>query len=72
MANLLLVQFEENPHEENAVVVVAYFEGTPTAEELLEVQKMHCEGWGTGYDKPEQLQNVVADRAGLERWCLWY
>ena len=76
--NPTLVQHEEHPHNPSAVAVFAYFEGTPTAADLLKVQEEEekCEGWTPPgreleYLEPVRDQNVVADRAGLERWCLW-
>lgn len=74
--NPILVRREEHPDESNAVAVFAYFEGTPTAADLLKVQEQQCEGWtppgkSLEYLEPTQERDVVADRAGLERWCLW-
>ena len=65
MAKLVLQQREQNPWNEDASADFAYFEGTPTEEDLA-----GCGAGRDGFSKSERKDNEVSRRAGLQRWFL--
>ena len=71
MAKLILERMELNPHNSDGVVQVAYFEGTPTMEELDEVARTAQTGADAVGGYKERRGDIVSERAGLQRWLLW-
>ena len=67
MAKLVLIKLESHPYNSNGCAWYAYFEGSPTEEELREAQE---ETEAAKEAKPERCDDEVAKRAGLERWFL--
>ena len=67
-ANLVLVQAEESPTNPDGLAVFAYFEGTPDREDLKAIP--HRQWKFERHGGKKQVQNVLADRAGLERWMI--
>lgn len=71
MAKLILERMETTPDEPNCSVQVAYFDGTPT-EDQLEYVAFHAVGGSDSHGgEKERLDDEVSKRAGLERWILW-
>ena len=69
-ARLVLIKTEEHP-EGGAAGQFAYFEGTPTEEEVSGVQKSLPEYDPANpqmTDEPQLIDDEVSKRAGLSRW----
>jgi hypothetical protein len=62
---------ETNPDNEDGVVLVAYFEGPPTEDELEDAAENSSFGTDAVGGHKERRANEVSKRAGLERWLLW-
>ena len=70
MAKLILERMETTPIDFGPVQV-AYFDGTPTEDELEDVAFNAASGTESYGGKKQRLDDEVSKRSGLERWILW-
>jgi len=70
-AKLVLERLETNPYNDDGMVQVAYFDGTPTRQQLEEVAEEARAGSDAAGGERERRDDDVSRRAGLQRWLLF-
>jgi hypothetical protein len=70
MAKLIRTAMEENPDNDAGVVLFAYFEGTPSEEELDAIVTEKVADDMQEWAEPERQDNEVSKRANLQRWLV--
>ena len=71
MNNFILSRMEEAPENPNACVLVAYFYGAPTLDQLENAARTAASGSDASGGTFERADDAISTRAGLQRWLLW-